>query len=305
LRPATALRHGLGARGIPQVLYLDNGAAMVSKQLLRALAVLGIRLTHSRPGQPAGRGKIERFFRTVREQFLIELTAPGAAGQVGDLATLNELFTAWVETVYHQRVHSETQQAPLERFLAAGPPVQPDLELLREAFLWSHHRKVTKTATISLFGNRYEVDAALVGRTVEVVFDPLDLTRLDVRFGGKSMGQAVPHQIGRHVHPDVHPDVASPAAGATGIDYLGLLAAQHRKVLEVSTGINYTDLTGAPCQQTSDDDGLEAELASFAALRQQCSAASADGELPGQLDLTDLTDPPATGATTTASEDNT
>lgn len=66
LHLAAALRAGLSARGIPQVVYLDNGSAMVSKQLLRALAVLGIRLTHSRPGQPQGRGKIERFFRTVR-----------------------------------------------------------------------------------------------------------------------------------------------------------------------------------------------------------------------------------------------
>ena len=71
---AAALRAGLAARGLPKVVYLDNGSAMVSKQLLRALAVLGIRLTHSRPGQPAGRGKIERLFRTVREQWI----APGS-----------------------------------------------------------------------------------------------------------------------------------------------------------------------------------------------------------------------------------
>jgi len=139
---------------------------MVSKQLLRALAVLGIRLTHSRPGQPAGRGKIERFFRTVREQFLLELTVPGAASRVTGLAELNELFTAWVETVYHQRVHSETGQAPLARFLAAGTPATPTPAQLREAFLWSEHRAVTKTATVSLHGNTYEVDAALTGRTM-------------------------------------------------------------------------------------------------------------------------------------------
>ncbi len=274
---------------------------MVSGQLLRALAVLGVRLTHSKPGQPAGRGKIERVFRTVRDQFLVELAVPGALAALKDIGELNTLFTAWVETVYHQRVHSETQQAPLERFLAAGPPALPAPELLREAFLWSHHRKVTKTATISLFGNRYEVDAALVGRTVEVVFDPFDLTRLDVRFGGRSMGQAVPQQIGRHVHPDARPDPATPAAAAaTGIDYLALVAARHRKTLEVSTGINYTDLPGTAAQQSrqsTEPDAelqpeLDAELASFAALRrrqdQQHSTPPADGELPGQLDLTVL-----------------
>ena len=142
---------------------------MVSSQLLRALAILGITLTHSQPGQPAGRGKIERFFRTVREQFLVELAVPGALAAVGDLARLNELFAGWVETVYHARVHSETGQRPLERFLAAGPPTLPTAQMLHEAFLWSQPRTVTKTATISLHGNRYEVDAALVGRRVEVV----------------------------------------------------------------------------------------------------------------------------------------
>src|SRR5690606_2912275 len=130
-------------------------------------AVLGIRLTHSRPGQPAGRGKIERVFRTVREQFLIELTAPGAAAKVGDLAGLNELFTAWVETVYHQRVHSEPGPAPMQRFLAGGPPPVPSPDQLREAFLYAEHRVVTKTATVSLYGNTYEVEPTLIGRKVQ------------------------------------------------------------------------------------------------------------------------------------------
>jgi putative transposase len=209
VRLEVALRAGLACRGIPKLVYLDNGSAMISSQLLRALAVLGIRLTHSKPGQPAGRGKIERLFRTVREQFLVELAAPGALAAVTDLARLNELFAAWVETVYHQRVHSETEQKPLERFLAAGPPALPTPQLLREAFLWSHQRRVTKTATLSLHGNTYEVDAALVGRQVEVVFDPFDLTTLEVRYQGRPMGIAVPHRIGRHVHPDARPRPAT------------------------------------------------------------------------------------------------
>jgi putative transposase len=154
---------------------------------------------HSRPGKPAGRSKIERVFRTVREQFLLELVAPDAA-PVADLAHLNELFTAWVETVYHRRDHTGTDQPPLQRFLAAGPPPVPSTEALREAFLWSTRRTVTKTATISFEGNLYEVDAALVGRRVELVYDPFDLTHLQVRYDGRDMGEAIPHRIGRHVH---------------------------------------------------------------------------------------------------------
>ena len=116
---------------------------MISKQLLRALAVMGIQLVHSKPGEPAGRGKIERVFRTVRDQFLVELSTPQALADVKDLVGLNELFTAWVETVYHHNVHSETGQEPLARFLASGPPELPDPQLLFEAFQWSHERLVT------------------------------------------------------------------------------------------------------------------------------------------------------------------
>lgn len=291
VRLEAALRAGLAARGIPKIVYLDNGSAMVSRQLLRALAVLGIRLTHSKPGQPAGRGKIERLFRTVREQFLVELAVPGALETVADLTRLNELFAAWVETVYHQRVHSETGQPPLQRFLAAGPPALPSPQLLAEAFLWSEHRRVTKTATVNLYANSYEVDAALVGRQVEVVFDPFDLTTLEVRYQGRSMGTAVPHRIGTHVHPQARPEQPPTPAAPTGIDYLALVAARRRA--ELAARINYTSLHGTgpePDQASGEQDAgehqLEAELASFAALGEQLR----NGELPGQLDLTDLTD---------------
>ena len=74
------------------MVYLDNGSAMISKQLLRALATLGIRLVHSRPGQPAGRGKIERVFRTIREQFLVEVNTTEGDGQVTTLDELNTGF---------------------------------------------------------------------------------------------------------------------------------------------------------------------------------------------------------------------
>ena len=82
VRLEAALHGGLGPAGIPDSIYVDNGSAFVDKQLLRACASLGIRLVHSRPGEPAGRGKIERFFRTVREQFLVEI---GTGRELDDL----------------------------------------------------------------------------------------------------------------------------------------------------------------------------------------------------------------------------
>ncbi len=215
---------------------VDNGSAFVSSQLLRAMASLGIRLVHSRPRRPQGRGKIERFFATVRIQFLVEIEARGVA----DLAELNRLFTAWVETVYHRRAHTETRQAPLER-LAAGPaPKIPSYEALHEAFLWSETRTVTKTATVSLHGNIFEVDAALVGHRVEIIFDPFALDTIEVRFQGRPMGAGVPHRISRHSHPKARPDPQPPPPPVTGIDYLGLVAARHEA--ELAKAINYSQL---------------------------------------------------------------
>lgn len=226
------LRAGLAARGRPAQIYVDNGSMFIDAALRRACAVLGIRLTHSQPGRPAGRGKIERFFKTVRDQFLVEVAdaGAGALSPVNTLAELNALFTAWVEQVYHQRIHSETQVAPLARFLAAGPPVPTPADLLGEAFRWGEWRTVTKTATVSLHGNLYEVDPALAGARVELVFDPFDLTDIAVRHHGRAVGKAVGFQIGRHVHPKAHAQAPPPAA-PTGIDYLHLIQDRHTRSL--------------------------------------------------------------------------
>jgi putative transposase len=245
VRLAAALRPALASRGVPNYVYVDNGSAFVDSWLLRACAKLGIKLVHSTPGRPQGRGKIERFFRDVTSEFLVEIAAAdGKPGRtVTDLAELNRLFTAWVETVYHRRVHSETGQAPLGRWLAGGPFAVPAPADLAEAFRWSEHRTVSKTAVVSLHGNRYQVDPLLVGRRVELVFDPFDLTTIRVRADGADHGRALPHQITRHAHPKARPETpAEPARPTTGIDYLGLLDAQHTATL--AERVNYTALAG-------------------------------------------------------------
>jgi putative transposase len=251
VRLAAALRPALASRGVPESIYVDNGACYVDSWLLRACACLGIKLVHSTPGRPQGRGKIERVFRTVREQFLVEITEPVAAG-ISDLAELNRLFAAWVETVYHTTIHSETAMAPLARWRAGIPnplplptPAQP-----REAFLWSEFRTVTNHATVSLHNNRYQVDELLIGRKVELVFDPFDLTDIDVRYSGRTFGKAVAFSIGRHAHPKARPEHPDTPAEPSGIDYLRLLDATHTQQLE--SRINYTALLdGQTSQNTS------------------------------------------------------
>ena len=237
LNASRALRAGLAARGVPEAIYVDNGSPFVSGQLLRACARMGMRLVHSRPGKPQGRGKIERVFRTVREQVLVELEHQPPA----DLEHLNRLFQTWVEHEYHHRAHSQTGQPPLQRFLAPGAPKLPEEARLREAFRWSEHRTVSATGTVSMFGNLYELAPELAHRRIELVFDPLDLTQVEVHRDGTAVGFAVVLEITRHVHPRARleePDEPTPPR--TGIDYLSLVETRRKR--ELQRRIDYRNL---------------------------------------------------------------
>jgi putative transposase len=253
VRMAAAFRPALQRRGVPQAIYLDNGSPFVDAWLLRGCAVLGVKLIHSRPGKPEGRGKIERFFRTVRDQFLVEV---GAGEKIGGLPEMNRLFQAWVETAYHQAVHSETGEEPIARWARASPSERavPDPGRLREAFLWSERRRAAKTALVSLHGNSYQVDAWLAGKYVELVFDPFDLDRIEVRLAGKPAGTAVPFTIGRHRHPKTRtPDGGQRAEPVpTGIDYLAVLGDGHDAGLKEQ--VSYRSLIG---DGQRGDDGKE------------------------------------------------
>jgi putative transposase len=224
VRMAAAFRPALQRRGVPRAIYLDNGSPFVDAWLLRGCAVLGIRLIHSRPGRPEGRGKIERFFRTVRDQFLVEA---GDGAGIPDLAEMNRLFQAWTEAAYHQAVHSETGEEPIARWARATPAERavPEPGRLREAFLWSERRRATRTALVSLHGNSYQVAAHLAGKYVELVFDPFDLGNVEVRAGGKPAGAAVPFTVGRHSHPKARTASGEQRAepAPTGINYLAAL----------------------------------------------------------------------------------
>jgi len=224
-------RHAIAHHGVPESLYTDNGSSFVDGSLLRTCARLSIRVTHSEPGRPMGRGKIERVFETIRQQFLVEITGTGgdpARHHVADLDELNTAFRHWVDQVYHRRVHTETGQTPLQRWTQGEPVVLPEPAVLRSAFEWTATRLVRKTATVELEGNTYSVDPFLVGRKVELHFDPFDLTVIDVYWCGRRVGVALPQRIGRHAHPKAPPEVAPEPVELTGIDYIKLLADTDR-----------------------------------------------------------------------------
>jgi putative transposase len=163
------LRAAIERRGLPEALYADNGAPFSNAALERTCAVLGVRLIHSKPYSPQGRGKQERLNRYIRDRFLTEAEAAGIVG----LDELNDVFMAWAEQVCNTRVHAETNETPVSRFLAGGPPRAAERSVMADAFRWSALLKVTATAMVSLAANRYSVDPALVGRRVELRYDPL------------------------------------------------------------------------------------------------------------------------------------
>ena len=134
-------------------------------------AKLGIALIHARPYQPQGKGKQERWFRTVRAQLLPTLTS----ADLTSLEALNRRLWAWVEGEYHNTPHRGLgEETPLERWARTGAHIRrPDPPLdLDEVFLFEAKRRVQKDRTVSLHGVVYEVDAALVGETVTLRYDP-------------------------------------------------------------------------------------------------------------------------------------
>ncbi|HXW58297.1 MAG TPA: DDE-type integrase/transposase/recombinase [Solirubrobacteraceae bacterium] len=184
------LKQAVMRRGIPQRLYVDNGSAFRSHHLSLVCARLGITLIHARPYMPQGKGKQERFFRTVRMQLLPVL----GESDLGSLDALNRRLWAWVEGEYHQSPHKGLDGiTPLDAWAMRSGEVRscgPELDL-REMFLLEAGRRVRADRTVSLGGVVYEVEAALVGEKVTLRFDPAKRgAPIDVWHGGKKIGQA-------------------------------------------------------------------------------------------------------------------
>ena len=164
-------KQALLRRGRPTRLYVDNGANYRSQHLALVCAKLGIALIHSRPHQPEGRGKQERWFRTVRAQFLTRLTP----ADTESLDALNRSLWTWIEGEYHQTPHTGLDgRTPLDQWALAADQVKMfDIGLDLDAlFLFETKRRVQRDRTVSLNGTVFEVDAALVGETITLRFDP-------------------------------------------------------------------------------------------------------------------------------------
>jgi transposase InsO family protein len=215
-------KEALLTHGMTDRLYCDNGAAFSSQYLARVCAHLGIGLVHSKPYDSPSRGKIERFFRSVREGFLVDIRDDAA----WDLKSLNEAFSKWLREEYHHRVHHGIDARPIDRYqisIRNYPRKRIDEETLDEFFLVSLERTVGRDATLSLHGVSYEVPPQYIGQRVEIRF-PQDrpteiylydndvrmcrIQPVDSRYNGKQrytpshrISDVALHQLSTHQEP--------------------------------------------------------------------------------------------------------
>jgi putative transposase len=197
--------------GIPQVLYTDCGSDFTSQHLEQVSADLNICLIHSTPGQPRGRGRIERFFQTIQDMLLSAL--PGYAPPQGPVRgvpqlTLNDLdtrFRAFILDVYHPRPHSEPQMPPQQRWEAGGflPQMPDSLEQLDLLLLTVAKPRKVRRDGLWFLGMRY-IDptlAAYVGESVMLRYDPRDVAEMRVFYHDRFLCRAICQELAGAVVP--------------------------------------------------------------------------------------------------------
>jgi transposase InsO family protein len=168
--------------GVPESVYFDNGKQYRTKWMTRACSKLGIRLLFAKPYSPESTGKVERFNRVV-DSFLSE----AALVKPKTLERLNELFQVWLSECYQNKPHSalENKLSPEATYRSDKKALQfVDPDVLANAFLHCESRKVDKSGCISFMDRKYEVGLPFIGCTVDVVFDPADISELTVEYEG-------------------------------------------------------------------------------------------------------------------------
>ena len=183
-----ALRSALYKRGVPETLYVDNGSIYASKEITLICARIGTLLCHAPVRDGAAKGKVERFFRTVRMSFL------NRALDLSSIDALNRDFNRWLEDDYNGREHSAIHMRPIDRFGLDLSRIRflPPSDVSDELFYMEEERSVLADNTFSLKKARYEAPRDLRSRKVQVRFDRKHLGRAVVYYKGERMGEARP-----------------------------------------------------------------------------------------------------------------
>jgi len=218
-------RRSLQKYGAPKRVYYDNGATYRARHMKQIVAEVGIHpIIYTRTYRPMGHGKIEALNQYIRAAFIAELKA----ANITTLDQLNEAFVAWSDYEYNRKVHSETGQAPRDRWRAGLDDVSyADEEKLRLAFLWRDDRTCDKAGVFSLFGIKYQVGPDLARRRVEVRYDPEALDEVEVHFKGHLAQRVRPFEV----QPSRRPRQPQPAVPEQqpGADWLGHLIEKRQQ----------------------------------------------------------------------------
>jgi putative transposase len=193
-----SFQEAIGRRGLPRKLYTDQGGPFINDHTRVICANLGVRLLHAKPYHAWSKGKIERFFHTLQQDFEASLRLPGQ--QAASLEELNARLADWLQTVYHVRLHEGIGMSPQERFARGSAqvrPLDPHLDLER-LFYAQAFRVVRKDGTVRLDNHLFEVDLALRGLEVRLRFNPWTLARVEVDYRGQGFGLA--RKVDRHLN---------------------------------------------------------------------------------------------------------
>ncbi len=165
------LKDAVSRYGRPRRLYCDNGAPYKNEQLRLICATLGTSLINSKPYSPQSKGKVERVFRTIKEQWLMYLTDEDKSS----LDSLRNSLEIYLTSKYHNKIHTSLDMTPIERFTVDSNSISiPHEKLLEEAFYHTVERKVRNDACISIDNNMYEVDGKYIGKRVVIKYNPND-----------------------------------------------------------------------------------------------------------------------------------
>lgn len=166
----SSFREAILRRGIPKMLYTDNGKIYRCASFEYLCANVGVTLLRAEPFTPNSKGKIERFFRSLRQRFLSVLDL----SQIKDIEQLNESLWKWLATDYNEKVHSAISNTPLTLFLSQAESINMpgDLSAFNEKFLVNVQRTVKHDATLSLNSTLYETGQEFAGRKLNVKYDP-------------------------------------------------------------------------------------------------------------------------------------
>lgn len=220
-----SLKKAMIKHGLPIQIYVDNSKIFSSHYLDAVCGKLTVQRSHSRPYQPAGRGKLERFFATVQNSFLPEFYELLKEESLS-LGELNEYLWVWLEKYYHEKVHSATKQTPRLRFETDGHPLRTaTLEQLYDAFLMEEKRTVDKTMVFSLHGHTFQTVPELVQKKITVRFDPYDLAAVQVYYEDRRYPDATRALLPEHAFTGRVPDhpLAAQETPSSGLNFLTAL----------------------------------------------------------------------------------